>query len=162
MRLRHHVDGCVSESLLRRERSPVDDRTVEIALFKCISEAVAQARQRFFGTVERHGTVENLRQRPKLADAVNMVAMVMGDYHRIDATDMRRQQLLAKVWTAIDEDVIAPTLHQDRGPQAVVARLGRIALPPFIADLRDPGRRPAAEDPYLHAALLNNLKKFAV
>ena len=79
------------------------------------------------------------------------------------AADLGREQLLAKVRPAIDQDPLAAALDQDRGAQARIARLVRVALAPVVADLRDAGRRPAAEDPDLHAAaLLNSLKKLAV
>ena len=63
---------------------------------------------------------------------------------------------------AAREHGLAGTLDQDRGPEAPVPRLAGIAQAPFVPDLRDAGRRPAAEDADLHAALLNNLKKLAV
>src|SRR5207342_329436 len=63
---------------------------------------------------------------------------------------------------AIDEDVFSCAFDQDRRAHPVIARLIRVALPPDIADLGDPGRRPAAENPGFHAAFLNSLKKLAV
>ena len=66
-----------------------------------------------------------LRHRPKLVDAVAMVAMRMGDDDAVEAADVRREQLLAKVRPAIDQQALAGAFDQDRGAQAAIARLGR-------------------------------------
>ena len=102
--------------------------------------------------MQRHRAADRLRYRPKLVDAVAMIAVGMGDDHPIEAADIGRKQLLAKVGTTIDEHAFAGAFDQDRSAQPSIARLIRIALAPLVPDLRDAGRRPAAEDPDLHAA----------
>src|SRR5690348_7747909 len=91
-----------------------------------------------------------------------MVAMRMGDDHAFEAIDARIEELPAEVRAAIDKHAFARAFDQDRCPEARVARFVGVALPPFVPDLRHAGRCAATEDPDLHAALLNNLKKLAV
>ena len=59
-----------------------------------------------------------------------MVGVVVGDHHLADAVDFRREQLLAQVWAAIDQQPLAIAVDQDRGAQAAVARLSRVAGAP--------------------------------
>jgi hypothetical protein len=75
---------------------------------------------------------------------VAVIAMGMGDDHAVEAADFRRQQLLAQVRTAVDQHALAGALDEDRAPQAIIARLLRIAQPPLVPDLGDASRRPAA------------------
>src|SRR4051812_11326417 len=93
---------------------------------------------------------------------MTMVTVGVGDDDAIEPVHLRGEQLLAKVRAAIDQHALAGALDQDRRPQAIIARLTGIALAPFVPDLRHARRGAAAEDTNLHAALLNNLKKFAV
>src|SRR6476646_8705298 len=89
--------------------------------------------------------------------------MSVRDDHPVEPVHLRRQQLLSQVGPAIDQHPLAAAFHENRAAQARVSRFGGIALAPFVTDLRDSGRCPAAENPDLHAAaLLNSLKKLAV
>ena len=74
-------------------------------------------------------------------------------------SDLGREQLLAKVRSAIDEHSLAGAFDQDRGAQAWIARLVGIALAPVVPDLRHAGRRPAAENPDLHAGFLEQFEE---
>ena len=95
-----------------------------------------------------------------------MVAVGVGHDHAVDPRDLGREQLLAKIGPAVDQHPLAAALHQDRGAKAGVAWLVRVALAPFVADLGNAGRRPAAQNADFHASGLwafpNNLKKLAV
>ena len=64
------------------------------------------------------------------------------------------KELPAEVRSAIDQHALSGALDQDRCPQAVVARLLGIALAPIVADLRNAGRRSAAQDPDFQAISL--------
>ena len=94
--------------------------------------------------MDRDRAANCLRDRPKLVDAVAMVTMGMGDDDATEATDFGRQQLLAKIRSAIDQHSFSGAFDQDRSAQAAIARLLRIAPAPFVANLRDSGRRPAS------------------
>jgi hypothetical protein len=72
------------------------------------------------------------------------------------------EELLTKIGTAIDKHVLAGAFDQDRGPEARIAGLVRIAHAPFVADLRDTSGCPAAQYANFHAAFLKSLKKLAV
>src|ERR1700746_1312544 len=95
-----------------------------------------------------------------------MVPMDMGDDHAGKARNLGGKQLLAQVGAAVDQESLAGTFNQDRGPKARIARLRRIALAPFVPDLRDARGSPAAGNPNFQPAipwaLLNNLKKMGV
>src|SRR4029079_2041066 len=140
----------------------LDDWSIEIGLLESVAEACLELIESLAPAVEWHRAAYRRRDRAKLVDAVAMVAMGVGDDHCVEGPDTGVEQLLAQVRTAIDQDLRAGAFDQDRRAQPAIARLFRIAPPPVIADLGDAGRRPAAEDPDFHAALLNNLKKLAV
>ena len=81
-----------------------------------------------------------------------MVGMVVGPDHRVDVADIGVEQLLAQVGAGVDQDPRrrrGSTRIETRA--AAVARLGRVAVAPVIADPRHAGRRAAAEHPQLHA-----------
>ena len=78
-----------------------------------------------------------------------MVAMGVGDDHAVEAADLGREQLLAKVGPAIDEHALAGAFDQDRRAQAVIARLSGIAWPQSLpifgtpVDVPQPGSGPS-------------------
>src|SRR5947209_19307254 len=76
------------------------------------------------------------------------------------------EQWLTQVRPAVDQQAFAGAFDQNRGTQAGIARLVRIALSPFVPDLRHARRCAAAEDADLQGAypcaFLNSLKKLAV
>src|SRR5436305_10987199 len=112
--------------------------------------------------MQRHGTAERLRYWPKLVDPVTVIAVRVSHDQPIQAGDAGGEQLLAKVGATVDEQLRAGALDQDRGSQAIVARLIRVTLSPLVPDFRYARRRPAAENSDSHAAFGNSLKKFAV
>src|SRR6476659_8107985 len=112
--------------------------------------------------MKRHRSTNRLGDGPQLIDPIAMIAMHVRDDEAVEVIYPGREQLLAQVRTAIDEHPLLVAFDKDRGAQAGISRLLGIALTPFVADLGNAGRRPAAENSDFHAALLNSLKKFAV
>ena len=76
---------------------------------------------------------------PQIIDAVAMIGMVMRPDHRIDVGHVCVEQLFAQIGAGIDEDAGSAAFDQHRSAATAVARLGRIACPPIIADPRHPG-----------------------
>src|SRR5207253_6593456 len=165
VRLIDETDLRLAEGPVRAELVPFQDGPIEIGSGKGISEALFQARKGLAVGMQRHCVAQRRGDRPQVVETVAMIAMIVGDNHRVDPAQVGSEQLLTKVGAAIDQHPLPSAFDQDRRAQARVARLVRVALAPFITDLRDPGRRPATEDPDFHAglcALPNSLKKFAV
>jgi hypothetical protein len=63
--------------------------------------------------MERYGPAEIVRYLPQVIDAVAMVRMVVRDDDPIDSDRIRRQQLLAQVRSAIDQQPLAGAFDQD-------------------------------------------------
>lgn len=68
-----------------------------------------------------------------------MVCMVVSDDQPIDIGEFGGKQLLAKIGPAIDQQMLAPTLDDDRGSGATVLRLAGIAVAPVVAYPRNSG-----------------------
>src|SRR4029453_12129878 len=118
--------------------------------------------QRLSARVEGHRAADRRRNRPKLIDTVAVIAVRMGDDDGIEAPDLGTKQLLAQVRSAIDEHALPAAFDENRRAQPKVSRLGRIAESPIIADLRNTGGRPTAENADFHAfARLKSRKKFS-
>src|SRR5688572_1688691 len=104
-----------------------------------------------------------VRDMSQVIDAVAVVGMIMGDDHPFQVRDVRRQQLLPHIGTAIDQQPLAVAVDQDRRAGAAVLWLMGIAVAPVISNPRHAGRSPAAENSYFHsAAFPNRWKKLAV
>src|SRR3954469_11824908 len=124
----------------------LDNWPVEIRLCEGISEPMPQAGEGCRVSIQRNCTAECRSNRPQIVDPVNVIAVIVGNNHPMKMADFSVEQLLTKVRAAVDEDMLAAALDQDRRTQAPVARLIWIALTPLVADLGNAGRRPAAED----------------
>jgi hypothetical protein len=142
---RHLAEAQVSNELSRR-----DNRAIELRLRECISEAQLKLCEDVRASVERHRLIDSLRHRPQLIDAMAVIAVRVRHDHSVEAADLRREQLLPEIGPAVDEHTLIGALHQYRGAQARVARLGRIAAAPIVPDFRNSGRSSAAEDSKLH------------
>jgi hypothetical protein len=68
----------------------------------------------------------------------------MSDDHAVEASDLGREQLLAQIRPAVDEQALSAAFDQNRCPQAIVSRFGGIALTPVVPDLRNACGRSAA------------------
>ena len=93
-----------------------------------------------------------------------MIAMSVRDDHPVEPARPRPRAAAAARSGPQSTSIRSPPLSTriEVRRRALRGSCG-IALAPVVADLRDAGRRPAAENPDLHAAaLLNNLKKLAV
>ena len=146
VRLVDEARSRVAEAQLVAELARLDDRPVEIGLRESIAEALLELVEHVGARVERQRAIDRLRDRPELVDPVAMVAMGVRDDDAVETAHFGSQQLLPKIGPAIDEHALAAAFDQDRGSQPIIARLGGIALAPVVADLRNPGRRPAAEN----------------
>ena len=166
MGLIDEADRRLPEGHRIHDLARLEDRTVEIGLVERIAEALFEFVDHLATGMKRHGTADGRGHRPKLVDPVTMVAVGVGHDHAVDPRDFGREQLLTKIGPAVDEHPLPAALHQDRGAKAGVAWLLRVALAPFVADLGNAGRRPAAQNADFHASGLwafpNNLKKLAV
>ena len=143
----------LAKSHLLLDLARLHDRPVEIGLLERIAEPVFELAEHIGARMERHRSPDRRRHGSKLVEAVTVITVGMGDDHAVEAADVGAQQLLAKVGPAIDQHALTRACHQDRGAQAGIARLIGVALAPFVADLGDSGRRPAAENSDFHAAL---------
>jgi hypothetical protein len=63
--------------------------------------------------MERYRPTEVVRDLPQIIDAVAMVRMVMSDDDPIYSDRIRRQQLLAQVRSAIDQQPLAGAFDKD-------------------------------------------------
>ena len=98
---------------------------------------------------------------------MDVIAVVVSDQHAGERAHLGREQLLAQVGPAIHEQALSVAFDQDGRPEPGVARFVRVAGAPVVADLRNAGRRAAAENADFQeaapgAARLNRRKKFAV
>ena len=144
-----------------RLRAPLD----KVAFLQMHRRSACQAVRSVSGAgMERHRAAKMLRDLPQIVDAVAMVGMIVGDDDPVDAGDVRRQQLLAQIGAAIDQQALAAAFDQDRrsgcggccgsagsqSPQSLPIRGTPVDVPqPRIADLHA-------------AAFPNSLKKLAV
>ena len=150
MRLIDAANSRSTDGHLVGDFHPIDHRPVEVGLCKGVSKAQPQLFEHVAAREHRYRAFECLGHGAKLVDTVAMVAMGMRNDDGRQSVDVRREKLLAKVRTAIDQDVLAGAFDHDRRSQAPIARFLRVATAPFIADLRHAGGRTAAEDPKLH------------
>ena len=68
-----------------------------------------------------------------------MVAVRVGDDHSVEAFYLGGQELLPQVRAAIDKHSLPQAFHQDRGSEAVVSgliRVARLAISPHLVSLR--------------------------
>jgi len=135
-------DG-LSEAELLPNLASVDDGPIEIRLLERVAEAAPEFVEHLATRIKRHWAPDRGRHRAQLVDAVAMIAMSVGHDHAVQPGHLGAQQLLTKVRPAVDEHAVAGAFYEDRGPEARIARLGGVALSPFIADLGNTGRRPA-------------------
>src|SRR3954470_23026582 len=103
MRLVDEPHPRASEAKLVFELSRLRDRPIEVRLGEHISEPELQLIQHVAARVKWHGTANRLRYRPKLVNAVAMVAVSVGDDNSVEKTNTGGKQLLAKVGATVRE-----------------------------------------------------------
>src|SRR5207253_7905801 len=128
VRLVDEPDPSVAEPQLVADFLRRHDRPVEIRLLKRVSEAQPEVVEDVAARIKRHRTTGRLGYRPKLVDAVAMIAVGVGDDHAVERADASSKQLLAQVGTAIDQDAFAGAFDQDRRAQALIPGLAGITL----------------------------------
>ena len=82
--------------------------------FKGISEPPGKAGERFRASVERYRGANMLRHLAQIIDPVAMIGMVVGDNHTGQIGGFRGEQLLTHVGTAINQQMLARAVEQDR------------------------------------------------
>ena len=113
MRLVGEAHSRTSKAKLVAELPRLRDRSIKVRLSEHISEPELQLIQHVAARVKWHGTANRLRYRPKLVDAVAMVAVRMGDDDPVETADAGGKQLLAKVGPAVHEQALVRAFDQD-------------------------------------------------
>jgi hypothetical protein len=96
----------VAELPVIGDQFALHDRAVKLLFRESVVEAAAKTVESFDAAKERHRSADCLSHRPKFIDSMNVVAMVMGSDHSIEAGDARAEKLLAKIRSAIDENAL--------------------------------------------------------
>ena len=139
MRLIDETHCRCTERQLVSKLAGFRDRLIEVGLIEGVFEAELKLIQDIAPRVKRDWTAARLRDRPKLVDPVAMIAVGMRDDHARQRSNVGSEELLPKVGATIHEQSLLGTPDQDGGPQASITRLVRIALAPFVPDLRHTG-----------------------
>jgi hypothetical protein len=118
------------------DERPIDavvavDRVIEAVLGrKAVAEAVQQDP---VGALVRPRLDRPLAQHvgPHVVDAVDLVGMLVGPQHGVDALDLRVQELRTQVGRGVDQDGLALVLDQDGAAPSAVARVPGVGGAPF-------------------------------
>ena len=107
----------------------------------CRMSAIVRA-----SAVARHRPLLHEVEAPDIVDAEDVVGVAVGEDDRVDASNAVGQRLLAQIGSGIHQHRRAIVeLHEDRRPQAAVARVGRLARAAVAADHRHAARRSGSE-----------------
>ena len=80
-----------------------------------------------------------------VVEAHQMVGVGVREEHRIQVSDARAQRLRAEIGRGIDQYVAARVAQEDRGPEAVIPRIGGSADVAMTADGGNADARPRAQ-----------------
>src|SRR5437764_12327286 len=122
MRLIDEAHPRLTEAKFLADPASLDDRSIEIGLIECVTEAKPKFGENVRPGIKRDRSADRLGNGPELVDAVAMVAMSMRDDHAVEAPNRGGKQLLAKVGPAVDQHPFAGTFDQDRPSLPGIAR----------------------------------------
>ena len=125
---------------------------MEIALrHRPILEGVAEdapeiVHRRFVGVDGERFAVAQVAETTAVVEAHDVVGVSVGEEHRVDVADLLPQDLEPELGRRVDDEADGIGLHVDRGPGAVVFRIGEEGLRVVHADHRHALRCAAAEE----------------
>lgn len=117
---------------------------------KYVAEVAAELSRCVSRGIYRNGLALEQRIGAEVVDPVDVIGVMVGVEHRIDAPGALLHQLQAQLWWGVDQDGIAPAFNQGGGAVTVVAGIGGGADPAETPWLGHTHGGPGAQQGQLH------------